>query len=128
MDLSMVPSASQQVKAAPKVVGVHPTGSLVLVELLTAQELTSGRIFVGDETEISGPPQAYVMEVGASLPEAAGIRVGQRVLVQGKGVGPLPNFDGNRRERMLVEFSMIKGVLDEDSVPVAQAACCRSGK
>jgi hypothetical protein len=101
------------VKAAPKVTGIHPTGSLIMVEFLTAQEIQGGSILLGNDTEIEGPPQGYVLEVGPSLPESSGIKVGQRVIVQGRGVGPLPDFDGSNKERMLVEFSMIKAILDE---------------
>lgn len=125
LDLSMVPAPV--VKAAPKIRGIRPTGSLVLVEFMTAQEISGSSIVIGEDVKLDGPPQGRVLDVGPGLPETAGISVGARVIVQGRGVGPLPDYDGKNRERMLVEYSMIKGIVDEVTTDEPKVhRCCQS--
>jgi hypothetical protein len=114
LDLSMVRAAP--IKSVPKVTGAHPSGSLVLVELLTEQELTSSKIFVAEGSETGMCQQGYVLETGPSLPESSGIVVGQRVMLQGRGAVPVPNYDKSHREKNLVEVHMIKAILDEEQL------------
>jgi co-chaperonin GroES (HSP10) len=126
LDLSMIPTPA--IKAAPKVTGVHPLGSNILIELLNTQELTSNQIIVAEGTGTTdGPPQAYVIEVGPSVtcPEIKAL-VGKRVVVNGRGVN-VPDFDGHSRIRLLVEYPMIKAVLDEGEheSSLIKSTCCR---
>jgi co-chaperonin GroES (HSP10) len=97
---------------APKIVGVRPTGSQVLIELLTAQEALGTNFIVGDQSEV-GSPQAYVLDFGPGLKDVdVSVKVGDRVLLQGSYV-PVPKFDDNPRKRGLVELHGIKAVLEE---------------
>jgi len=101
------------IKSVPKITGIHPLGSNILVELLNAQELTSSQIIVSDDASTTGPPQAYVLEVGPSVncPHVQGL-VGKRVILEGRGV-TVPDFDGHDRLRLLVEYNVVKAILDE---------------
>ncbi len=122
LDLSITP----RVKMAPKVVGVKPFGSQLLVELLGSQELTSNRIIVGDGAETDGPPQAYVLEIGPGItcPHVLGLK-GKRVLLNGKGSN-VPIFDDGHRVKVLIEYNIIKGVLEEEgTAEVKTHSCCR---
>jgi co-chaperonin GroES (HSP10) len=101
-------------KKTSKIVGIKPTLSLVLVEHLTASDVNMSQLIVSDSTDY-GSPQAYVLDLGPSFPEGAGIKVGDRVILQGTYV-PVPNFDRNARERGLVEMHNIKAVLVEEKV------------
>jgi hypothetical protein len=97
--------------AAPKIVGVRPTGSQILVELLTAQEALGTSMIVGDQSEV-GSPQAYILSFGPGLKEDVGLKVGDRVLLQGSYV-PVPKFDESPRRRGLLEVHNVKAVLEE---------------
>lgn len=122
LDLSM--TTAPAIKSAPKVTGVHPLGSNILIELLNTQELTSSQIIVSEGTGTTdGPPQAYVLEVGPGItcPEVRSL-VGKRVVVNGRGVN-VPDFDDHHRIRLFVEYAMIKGVLDEGK-PESLVSCC----
>lgn len=97
---------------APKIVGIRPTGSQILIELLTAQEILGTGMIVGEAADV-GSPQAYILSFGPSLKsEDAGLKVGDRVLLQGSYV-PVPKFDDNARRRGLVEVHGVKAVLEE---------------
>lgn len=98
--------------AAPKIVGVKPTGSQILIELLTAQEALGTNMIVGDQADV-GSPQAYVLDFGPGLKEVdLSFKKGDRVLLQGSYV-PVPKFDASNRRRGLVELHGIKAVLEE---------------
>lgn len=100
--------------ATPKIVGVKPTGSQVLIELLTAQEALGTNMIVGDQAEV-GSPQAYVLAFGPGLSEVdTAVKVGDRVLLQGSYV-PVPKFDQSPRRRGLVELHGIKAILEESN-------------
>lgn len=120
LDFSIAPHAA--VKAAPKVVGVKPFGSKLLVELLGSQELTSGKIIVADGVTTDGPPQAYVLEVGPGIqcPHIQALK-GKRVILNGTGVN-VPVFEEGR-VKLLVEYNTVQGIIEEESV-----ACCQSNK
>lgn len=96
--------------AMKKITGVHPTGSRILVELLTAQEALGTNLLTGEVDY--GAPQAYVLEIGPTLQDH-GLKVGDRVIVQGSGV-PMPNYNHSERVRHIVEYNNIKAVLDEE--------------
>ncbi len=121
LDLNIVPMPAM--KTAPKVVGIHPTGANILIELLGQQELMSGKILVGDNMTTDGPPQAYILEVGPTVCEEIRALVGKRVVVNGRGVN-VPELDNsNGRIKLLVEYPMIKGVLEEEV-----KTCCKVEK
>ena len=100
------------VKNLPKVVDAEPFGSMVLVEHLTAQEILGTSLEVGDSTQV-GSPQSYVLKLGPKVPEYAGIKAGDRVLLQGTYV-PVPDYGESERERGLVEMHNIKAILIEN--------------
>jgi co-chaperonin GroES (HSP10) len=104
-------------KKTSKIVGVKPTLSLILVEHLTAADVNQSQLIVNENSDY-GAPQAYVLDLGPSVPKGAGIKVGDRVLLQGNYV-PVPNFDRNHRERGLVEMHNIKAILHEEGADFA---------
>jgi len=92
------------------VTSVKPCGSLVLLELLTAQEMLNTELIVTKQKTMQ-EFQAIVLAVGPSLnPENWGFKVGDRVVLSGTGV-PVPNFNHSEREKVLMEPHSIKGVL-----------------
>jgi hypothetical protein len=95
----------------PKIVGVKPTGSQIMVEILTAQEALGTNMHVTDQAEV-GSPQAYITAFGPGLKEDVGLKIGDRVLLQGTFV-PVPKFDNNPRRRGLLEVHNVKAVLEE---------------
>ncbi len=128
LDLSMVRAAP--LKSVPNVVSIHPAGSSILVELLTEQELTSTTIIVAEGTDTGMCQQGYVLETGPSLPETCAVTVGQRVMLQGKGAVPVPNYDNSPREKHIIEIHMIKAILEEEHtfptvVETDEPKCCR---
>ena len=99
--------------AAPKIVGVKPTGSQIMIELLTAQEVLGTTMLVNDDQADVGSPQAYVVAFGPGVKvDDISFKVGDRVLLQGSYV-PIPKFDSNPRRKGLVEMHGIKAVLEE---------------
>jgi len=101
-------------KKVGKVCGVRPTGTLILVEKLKADETLGTSLIINEDTEVPSP-QGYVIAVGPAINEKEnhwGIKVGDRVLLQGSYV-PVPKFkDG--RELGLVEIHTIKAILEEE--------------
>ena len=96
----------------PKIVNVKPTGSQIMVELLTAQEALGTNMHVTDQAEV-GSPQAYITAFGPGLKvEEVGLKIGDRVLLQGTFV-PVPKYDNNPRRRGLLEIHNVKAVLEE---------------
>lgn len=106
-------------KNTSKIVGVRPTHSLILVEHLTAADVNQSQLIVNDNADY-GAPQAYILALGPSVTDGAGLKVGDRVLLQGNYV-PVPNFDRSRRERGLVEMHNIKAVLEEECCSFVEA-------
>jgi hypothetical protein len=99
---------------APKIKSVEPTGSQILVELLTSQELLGTSMIVNDNTAANaGAPQGYVLKLGPTLnADNWGIKVGSRVLLQGSFV-PVPKYNDNKRSQGLVEIHAVKALLEE---------------
>lgn len=96
----------------PKIVGIQPFGSMVLVEHLNADEALGTSLAISDDADV-GSPQAYVIALGPRLPEDCGLKIGDRVMLQGTYV-PVINYDNYKRKRGLVEIHNIKAVLVED--------------
>lgn len=94
--------------ASSKVVGVKPTGSRVLIEMLTSQEILDTKIFVRETASNDGPPQAVVLAIGPTLVDH-GLTLGDRVVLQGKYI-PVPNCESDKI-RGIVEYNDIKAIL-----------------
>jgi co-chaperonin GroES (HSP10) len=108
----------------PQVKAVKPLGGQVLVEVYQEEEVSpESNIILPDisrnkgDRGVGGAPQGRVLDIGPGLPKDFGIKVGDRVLLQGSFV-PLPKLSDYRdgdRERALVEPHTIKAVLEEES-------------
>jgi hypothetical protein len=111
---------STMLASIPKVLAVRPTGSQVLVEILTAQELMGTTLTLAENTDLKVPLQGYIRGVGPSFnPDAWGFNLGDRVLISGGGV-LAPNYDDTHRDRFFMEPHAIKSVLLE-CAPVEDA-------
>ena len=97
--------------SVPSIKGVKPVGTQVLVEKLSAQEITSSTILIDEDATMAGAPQGYVKDLGPKVPEDHGIKVGDRVVLTGNYT-PVPDF-GNGRPLMLVDPHQIKAILEE---------------
>lgn len=94
------------------VVGVKATGTGILVEMLTAQELAGSPILLGHNAKVE-TPQAYILDIGPALKqEEWGVKVGDRVVVQGKYV-PVPQYRDTGREIGIVQAHDVKCVVEE---------------
>jgi co-chaperonin GroES (HSP10) len=99
-------------KASPKVAGIRPLGSSILIEILNENEAIGTNLHVTKGTQV-GAPQAYVLDFGPGVKvDECGVKVGDRVVVQGTFV-PMPNYDKNDRVRGIVEMHNLKCVLVE---------------
>jgi hypothetical protein len=98
-------------KTAGRVTGAKPTGALLLVEILEAQEALGTRLSVGKKS-MGDCPQAYILEMGPGVEKDKwGFEVGDRVLLQGN-YNPLPNWETGR-DKAIVECHTVKAVLKE---------------
>ncbi len=96
-----------------RIVGIQPTGSQVLVELLTQQEIYNTKMSLPNKRAMD-EFQGFVRGVGPALKlEDWGFKIGDRVVISGGGV-PVPNYDKIERERVLMEPHSIKGVLVQE--------------
>lgn len=108
-------SGQELARRVPTVVGAKPTGSQILIEILTPQELSGATFLVDGKTDLKVPLQGYVRAVGPSVrPDEWGFKVGSRVLISGSGV-MAPNYDHSHRDRFFMDPNSIKAVLDEGS-------------
>jgi co-chaperonin GroES (HSP10) len=107
----------------PPVRAVKPLGGQVLVEVYDESELSDSSIILPDNAKgkgslgVGGAPQGRVLDIGPGLPKEFGVKIGDRVLLQGSFV-PLPKLMDQRdgdRERALVEPHTIKAILLEDA-------------
>lgn len=119
------------VRRQPPVKAVKPLGGQVLVEVYKEEEVSpASPIFLPDiaknkgQNGVGGAPQGRVLDIGPGLPKEFGIKVGDRVLLQGSFV-PLPKLSDHRdgdRERALVEPHTIKAILLEET-PESAIVC-----
>lgn len=115
----------EKVIRQPAVKAVKPLGGQVLVEVYKEEEVSPESVIVLPEISrnkgdrgVGGAPQGRVLDIGPGLPKEFGIKVGDRVLLQGSFV-PLPKLSDYRdgmRERALVEPHTIKAILLEEDV------------
>lgn len=99
---------------APKIKGVHPFGSKILVEALNPDEVLGTNLFVGKDTQVEGAPQAYIVELGPQIPADSGLQVGQRIYWTGKGTQVSDPRQTNR-VRALLEPHNVMAIIEEDS-------------
>ena len=115
VNLDNVPIIGQvaEFQSVPKITGVKPCGSQVLVELLTVQELAGTRIAMSDKTDLKVPMQGYVRATGPGFKsDDWGFKIGDRVLISG-GCILAPVYDDTHRDRFFMEPHAIKSVLVE---------------
>lgn len=98
----------------PKIKAVHPHGSKILVEVLRADEILGTKLSVGADMQLDGAPQAYIVEVGPSVGDDSGLKVGDRIYWTGKGTQVKDPSATNDRVRALLEISNILAIIDED--------------
>lgn len=109
----VLPTSLVPTLGAPRVKGIRPTGSTILVEMLNADEALGTSLYVKEDSNV-GAPQGYVLALGPNLKsEEIHIKEGDRVLLQGTFV-PVPNYDGSKRKKGIVEVHNIKAVFDEE--------------
>lgn len=92
---------------------VKATCGFILVEMLTPEESMGTRLELSNAKSV--PNQAYVLDVGPAVKvEDYGIRVGNRVLLQGTFV-PVPRIPGTSgRELAIVDPSTVKCIFVEE--------------
>jgi hypothetical protein len=98
---------------AGKITGYKPVASQILIEILTAQEVSGTKIYVEKDVKL-GAPQAYIRGFGPSFkPEDWGYNMGDRVVLTGNFT-PLPKIDDNDPHQWgVIEPTSIKAVLLE---------------
>ena len=99
------------------VIGAHPAGHMVLVELLSPQEVMNTKFSLSENAKLDKLEayQAYVLEIGPNADiSKLGFKVGDRIALSG-GFIPLPNYDNGERKKGLIEAHTIKAVLVEDA-------------
>lgn len=104
--------------SVPKISGVKPTGSQVLIEILTPNELMGTNLAITDKVDLKVPLQGYVTAAGPSFKsDVWGFDIGDRVLISGSGV-MAPNYDSSKRDRFFMEPTSVKSVLLEQNESV----------
>jgi len=104
-----------------KITRVRPAGYSILVEMLTQQESFNTNITLTKDES----PQARVIDVGPLFDHKTGIKIGDRVVVQGSYV-PVPNATDSGKKWGIIEAFNVKAILEEEEgLPMAH--CC-SGK
>jgi len=98
------------VEAAKPITGVVPLGNQVLVERLSEGELSGSSLII--EVQDKPSNQAYVLAMGPQVNKEYGLKIGDRVLLQGSFV-PVPVYGDSKRERNLVFPDMIKAILTQ---------------
>lgn len=101
------------VNSEPKnITGVRAAGTMILVEMLTPQEAMGTKLALGVNAKPSAP-QGYIVDIGPAIKaDEWGIKVGDRVLLQGTYV-PVPYSNGQREFGVVMPHD-IKCVLQED--------------
>jgi hypothetical protein len=109
----IVEQSAVETRVVPKIKSVRPFGSTILVEMLNADEALGTRMYIKQDASVSGAPQAYILAFGPKLnSEEAGLKVGDRVMLQGTFV-PVPKYDNSTRNRGIVEIHNVKAVFEE---------------
>ena len=110
--------AGNEIKSAlPSIKDVNPVGTCVLVELLTPEEIMGpSKLHIpagAAQGVINGAPQGYILKIGGRVEPSYGLKVGDRICMQGNFV-PLPDSTSkNGRPLASVEPHTIKAILVE---------------
>lgn len=107
------PTGDKLVRALPKAKAVHPFGSKILVEVLRADEIMGSSIHLNESVQLDGAPQAYIMELGPTVPADCGLKVGQRIYWTGRGTEINNPACTTSRVNAMLEISNILGIIDE---------------
>lgn len=91
--------------------GIVPVGNQILVERINASELVTHAFTISTKDEPSN--QGYILAIGPLVNKDLGLKVGDRVLMQGTTPTFVPNFNGGKRELNLMLPDIIKGVIVE---------------
>ncbi len=102
-----------------KIRDAEPFGSMLLVELLNADEILSTRLHVTKSAKDT-VPQAYVLKLGPLTPKEYNIQVGDRVILAGSFYA-IPEYDDSNRKRAFIDAHAIKGILREEEVVETEA-------
>lgn len=100
--------------ALKKVIGAKAVTSKIIVELIPAKELLNTKLIIEGEIENSGPPQAYITDIGPSLTGETGFKVGDRVILSGTYCPIFFHDIKNARPKGVIEVHDIKAVLIEE--------------
>jgi hypothetical protein len=111
----ILPAKVTNRQALPKVSGVHPFGSKILVEVLRGDEIIGTSLLVGDRVQADGAPQAIIMELGPAVPSDSGLKEGQRIYWTGRGTEVKDPRTAEGRVRALLEISNILAIIDEEA-------------
>ena len=99
--------------SVPKITGVAPVGSQVLVEILNKDEVLGTKLHLVDNQDVMDTPQAYILAMGPRVkPEEWGFDVGNRIMLSG-GFVEAPKFNDSERQIGTIEPNSVKAVLEE---------------
>jgi len=99
-----------------KVVGYKATGSLVLIEMLKADEILGSNLILSENTKVEAP-QGYILDIGPGLEQDKwGFKVGDRIVFSGSFV-PFPKSGSDQsRQAGVIDAHAVKGVLHEEKL------------
>lgn len=107
------PTGKELRTVVPKAKDVHPFGSKILVEVLSADEILGSTLHISETAQMDGAPQAYIVKMGPGVPAESGLKVGQRVYWTGKGTHIENPSCKNKRVNALLEVSNILAIIEE---------------
>ena len=110
---SLVVPESAQTSQVPKIKAVHPFGSKILIEVLKPDECMGTSLYISEQTQVDGAPQAYIVELGPEVKPESGLQVGQRIYWEGKGTPVGDPRCTNGRVRALLEIHNIRAIIEE---------------
>jgi len=113
----VLPDGQPAVAAVPKIAGVHPFGSKILIEALTSRELNPTTLALPEGSSAGGEesPQAYIIEVGPGLSDDSGLKVGDRIFWEGKGMMVNDPRAKKDRIRAILEPHNVRAIIEEVS-------------
>lgn len=103
--------------ALPKITGVVPFGSKILVEVLRDDEIMGTSLYVGAGAGTGaqdGAPQAVIVKLGSGINADSGLKEGQRIYWTGKGTMVSDPSGDKGRTRALLEMHNIIAILEEE--------------
>lgn len=116
----ITPSGQPISSKVPKIKGVHPAGSKILVECLKKDEMLETNLIIAESTEFDGAPQAYIVELGPNVQPHSGLDVGQRIYWTGNGTPVEDPRADKGRVRALMEIHNVIAIIEEEG-------CCSGG-